>query len=183
MTELSLPEAFDCLGVVPEAGLVQARRAYQERRSLYAEDTLASYALLDPEMRRRCLERIEAAYRRVLQELSGTAGKLLTLRPPTEPSPVTEESAAPVDPARSPGLFLKRARERAGISIEEIARHTKVGTMKLAGIENERLDILPAPVYLRGFIVQYARLVGLPDPAQIAECYLQHCRERGELAS
>ena len=186
MTELSLPEAFDCLGVVPEAGLVQARRAYQERRSLYAEDALASYALLDPEARRRCLERIEAAYRRVLQELTGAAGKLVSLRPPTETTeapPAAGESESSVDPVRTPGLYLKQARERAGLSLDEIARHTKVGTMKLAGIESERLDLLPAPVYLRGFVMQYARLVGLPDPARIAECYLNHCREAGERPS
>lgn len=174
MSELSLREAFDCLGVAPEAGLVQVRRAYQERLTLYGEDALASYSLLEPEERRDRLERIEAAYRKVVRELNGASGAVVALtRPAATTAPV--EEAAPVDPARSPGVFLQRARVRAGVSLQEIARRTKLGTMKLTNIEEERFDQLPAPVYLRGFVDQYARLVGLPDPARIAELYVERC--------
>lgn len=179
MSELSLREAFDCLGVVPEAGLVQIRRAYQERLSLYGEDALASYSLLDPELRRQRLERIEAAYRRVVREQKGSAGAVVPLTRSAATAAPAEETE-PVDPARSPGLFLQRARERAGVSLQEIARRTKLGTMKLASIEEERFDVLPAPVYLRGFVDQYARLVGLPDPRRIAELYVERCCQMQE---
>ena len=89
-------------------------------------------------------------------------------------------AAAPEDPdlADSPGLLLRRSREQAGISLKEIAQRTKIGTLKLEYIEAERFEYLPAPVYLRGFVTQYAQLIGLPDPEAISRCYLEKYRQK-----
>jgi flagellar biosynthesis protein FlhG len=69
------------------------------------------------------------------------------------------------------GADLKRFRESRGIALREIAAQSKVGVRYLEYIETERLEVLPAPVYLRGFLQEYAKVVGL-DPRRTAECYL-----------
>jgi flagellar biosynthesis protein FlhG len=73
------------------------------------------------------------------------------------------------DPVTGPDL--KRFRESRGISLREIATASKVGIRYLEYIEAERKDVLPAAVYLRGFIQEYARVVGL-DPRHTAESYV-----------
>ena len=69
------------------------------------------------------------------------------------------------------GADLKRFRESRGIALRDIATASKVGVRYLEYIEAERLEVLPAPVYLRGFVQEYARVVGL-DPRPTADSYL-----------
>jgi len=180
MCETSLRADCEFLGVDPADGLLRVRQAYRELQDIYAEDALASYALFEPEVRQNRLEQIEAVYRRVLRQLQDGRGTVVTLHPPPERAAAPNEEAAAVDPESAPGDFLKRARQRAGLSLEDIARRTKIGTLKLGAIESERFDLLPASVYLRGFIEQYARLVGLSDPRRIVESYLGLFRRKVE---
>ena len=63
------------------------------------------------------------------------------------------------------GADLKRIREARGISLRDIALQSKIGMRILEYIEEDRLPYLPAPVYLRGFLQEYARAVGL-DPRE-----------------
>ena len=76
------------------------------------------------------------------------------------------------------GADLKRFRESRGISLRDIATASKVGIRYLEYIEAERMEVLPAPVYLRGFVQEYARVVGL-DPRQTAESYAR--ADRGSM--
>ena len=39
-------------------------------------------------------------------------------------------------------------------------------------IENERFELLPAEPYLKGYLLEYARALDLPDIADLAKCYL-----------
>ncbi len=75
------------------------------------------------------------------------------------------------------GLTLKQFRSQRGISLREIADTTKIGLRYLEYIEGDRHSSLPAAVYLRGFLQEYAKAVGL-DPRQTAEAYLAHCGKR-----
>ena len=47
--------------------------------------------------------------------------------------------------------------------------------MHLRAIEEEDLDALPAPVYVRGFLQQIARALKL-DPTQVTKTYLKRVR-------
>jgi curved DNA-binding protein CbpA len=78
------------------------------------------------------------------------------------PEPVTGES-------------LKKAREERRVSLHEIAGATKIGVRFLEYIEADRHADLPAVVYIRGFVQQYARYIGL-EPRQTAESYLKRVR-------
>jgi len=75
------------------------------------------------------------------------------------------------------GEVLKRIRETRGVSLRQIANVSKVGVRYFEYIEQDRFGYLPAPVYLRGFLQEYARMVGL-DPRRITESYLSRMGRR-----
>lgn len=80
------------------------------------------------------------------------------------------------------GPRLRRARLARGLEIEDVAGITKVNPTYLRFLEDERFDDLPAVVYVRGFVVAYARLLGL-DPSRVAPSYVLRCEEhRGQQA-
>ena len=74
------------------------------------------------------------------------------------------------------GPRLRRARLQRGIELDQIADVTKVSPALLRGIEEEAYDELPAPVYVRGFLVAYARAIGL-DSSQVAASYMARLDE------
>jgi cytoskeleton protein RodZ len=59
------------------------------------------------------------------------------------------------------GDELRREREIRGISLKEIADATKISKRFLEAIERNDHKTLPAPVFTRGFVREYARYLGL----------------------
>jgi len=59
------------------------------------------------------------------------------------------------------GEELRREREIRGISLKEISDATKISKRFLEAIENNDHRTLPAPVFTRGFVREYARYLGL----------------------
>jgi transcriptional regulator with XRE-family HTH domain len=59
------------------------------------------------------------------------------------------------------GEELQREREIRGISLKEIADSTKISKRFLEAIERNDHKTLPAPVFTRGFVREYARYLGL----------------------
>ena len=59
------------------------------------------------------------------------------------------------------GEELRREREIRGISLKEIADATKISKRFLEAIERNDHRTLPAPVFTRGFVREYARYLGL----------------------
>jgi cytoskeleton protein RodZ len=74
-------------------------------------------------------------------------------------------SAEPVEPERpvSPGARLREARETQGLSLADVARHLKLSQRQVEALERDNFAALPGPVFVRGFMRNYARLVAL-DP-------------------
>jgi hypothetical protein len=61
------------------------------------------------------------------------------------------------------GDWLREARLRKGLSFADIERDTRINRHYLEALEAEHFEVLPAPVYARGFLRSYARALGL-DP-------------------
>src|SRR5262245_12454989 len=59
------------------------------------------------------------------------------------------------------GEELRREREIRGISLKEISDDTKISKRFLEAIEKNDHKTLPAPVFTRGFVREYARYLGL----------------------
>ena len=64
------------------------------------------------------------------------------------------------------GSYLRQLRQQRGVSLEEIARATRVAHRYLEAVESENHALLPAPVFTRGFIRAYCQALGVaPDEA------------------
>jgi cytoskeleton protein RodZ len=80
-------------------------------------------------------------------------------------NPVPEHQ--PQVPA-SAGAQLRAYRESAQLTVDDVAHHLKLARRQVLAIENDELDALPGPTFVRGFIRNYARLLRV-DPAPLLE--------------
>ena len=58
-------------------------------------------------------------------------------------------------------------RQTNGISLEEIARNTKLKVTTLKAIEEANFDVLPGGIYNISYIRQYARAIGADESALV----------------
>ena len=65
------------------------------------------------------------------------------------------------EPDRGCGARLRKAREAAGLRLEDVAAQLKMPVRVVESLENEDWDRLGAPVFVRGQLRSYSRLVGL----------------------
>lgn len=62
---------------------------------------------------------------------------------------------------REIGTMLREERERRGLVLEDIAQQTRISLSSLQGIESGSSELLPHPVYAKGFIKVYAQFLGM----------------------
>lgn len=77
---------------------------------------------------------------------------------------------APIDATPAPplGETLQLARERKGVDLYRAERDTKIRLRYLSALEDGAYEDLPAPVYTKGFLRNYAIYLGL-DPEEVLE--------------
>jgi cytoskeletal protein RodZ len=66
------------------------------------------------------------------------------------------------------GQYLRRQREARRMSLEEVARATRVPLASMERIEAGQFDELPGEVFVRGFLRSYARAVDIPGDEVLA---------------
>lgn len=74
------------------------------------------------------------------------------------------------------GAYFKKIRSYKNINLEQLSRETRISRSYLAAIEADDFEALPAPVFLRGFVIQLARLLGL-DENRAATSYLSRVKK------
>lgn len=89
--------------------------------------------------------------------------------------PVREE--APAAP-KGFGAVLRAAREAEGISVGDMAVQCRLAVTQIRALEEERLENLPEPVYVRAFIRGYAHALKI-DPTPLVDDYMMRCGRRG----
>jgi flagellar biosynthesis protein FlhG len=196
----SPPTYYERLGVPRGASDEEIRRAHKRQREIYAEGGLSTVGLftseelarehalldeahdvlLDPPRRRaydvsifpdhQAGPRAASPADRVLD--AAIAAELVALQAQVakELGPDTEFS----------GALLRRVRESRGIDLREIAHRTKISAAHLEALEEETFEQLPPLVYVRGFLVEVAKILRL-DPSQVARTYLRRAKELLEL--
>jgi cytoskeleton protein RodZ len=100
------------------------------------------------------------------------AGTRLENRPP----PWGKGDSEPV----SFGTWLRRQREMRGVELRDIAERTKISLRYLEAMEEDRFDILPAPIFAKGFLREYARHVGLSPDEVVNHFLAAHEPQAGE---
>ncbi len=56
-----------------------------------------------------------------------------------------------------------------GVSLEEIAETTKIGTRLLKALEEEQFDLLPGGIFNKGFVRAYAKYLGMDEEQAVAD--------------
>ncbi len=194
---------YEILGVARHVGSGQIQAAYRFARSLYTGESTPTYGLLDSEERGRMLALVEEAYAALSNpsvrrdydlRMQGRAGDprpaeatpvllppapMPATRPAPPPRPVQIPDAAP--PPRIPevvnGPALRLLRESCGLSIEQIAALSKVGSRFLMALEEDNHKALPGRVFARGFLIEYARALRVSE-SDLVERYLRHWNGR-----
>jgi len=67
-------------------------------------------------------------------------------------------------------------RKISGISLEEIARDTKLRVTTLKAIEDANFEVLPGGIYNISYIRQYARAIGA-DEGSLVRLYQALCQD------
>ena len=62
------------------------------------------------------------------------------------------------------GAALRKVREARGIELGDIAQRSKISERYLRALEDERFAEMPAVVYVRGYVMEYARALRLDAP-------------------
>ena len=160
----------------------QIEQAYELAKKTYGDNSLATYSLFDSEERKEIIRKIHLAYETLSDEnrRSQYDQDVLGLVAPGKPTPPVSEpvKTAPVVAASDPskasaetfepveiksltGVQLRQIRERRGIPLQEIANKTRINITYFEFLEKNQFRSLPPPVYLRSYVVQYARFLGL----------------------
>lgn len=90
----------------------------------------------------------------------------------TTETPAPASQAAPRRANSWDGQTLRAAREKSGLSVQEISSRTKINIAILKALEEERFEEAPkARVYVRGFVRCMAEEIGI-DPEAVAKSYV-----------
>ncbi|GMU41929.1 MAG: hypothetical protein AMXMBFR23_27950 [Chloroflexota bacterium] len=76
-----------------------------------------------------------------------------------------EQAAARSERAVEMGRLLRERRLARGLSLGDAEHTTRINRLYLEALEGARFEVIPAPVYARGFMRSYARYLGL-DPEE-----------------
>jgi flagellar biosynthesis protein FlhG len=184
------PESHhDLLEVERGATEEEVRRAYKRSREVYADGSLATYGLFEPAEIAALRARLDEAHDVLLDPARRRPYELSAFPPSAEhDAPLSAVSASdeplPPPPDITPdtaftGAILRAVRESQGVRLDEISGRTKVGIGYLVAIEADDFDALPAPVYVRGFVGELAKFLGLDAP-HVARTYVRRLRRAGE---
>lgn len=70
------------------------------------------------------------------------------------------------------GSIIQKVRMYKNISLEQLSEETRISRSYIGAIESNAYESLPAPVFVRGFVVQISRCLGLDDNL-VAKTYMQ----------
>ena len=183
---------YEILEISPKATEEEVRVAYEKLHLIYTPTSPGITVLFTPEEVKEIHDKVEEAYR-VLRDPRTQRDYDLMLRGegamPAAPPPsatVTHRilSSKEIKEALGDaeitwsGKQLRNIRQHLSLDFDEVAAQTKVGKHNLKAIEEEDIEALPAPVYLKGFLRTYAKALGL-DPHRVTEDYLEGIKWKG----
>lgn len=183
----------------------EVSKAYERAKSTYSGENPAIYTIFTDGEARELLSLIEEAYsilgnktlRNIYdQRLLGntktnpedltydsilSASKLIFNEPKNETKKISFEKNESFEKEISDnhnwtGPFLKKIREYKGISIEKLSEIIKVNPYYIKAIELEDAANLPAAVFVRGYVSQIAKELGLV-PKLVADSYMNNFKK------
>ncbi len=74
------------------------------------------------------------------------------------------------------GAFLQKVRKYKNISLDDVSKFSKVSKTNILAVEEEDFQNLPAKVFIRGFVIQICKLLGI-EPVSFSKEYLKSLDE------
>jgi DnaJ-class molecular chaperone len=184
---------YEILEVNPTATAKEIQRAYEHAKETFHADSMAVYSLFSEEEVEEIQKAIEEAFQVLMDETLRksydqshfqTVGGQLPQKPSELPGGSKEKKPSlsftglsfNVEGGPYRGKVLKQIREKMGIELQAISKETKINIKILEFIEEEVSEKLPALVYLKGFLKNYAQSLGL-DPQRVIEEYIHSLEE------
>lgn len=197
---------YDILEVSPHSPQQEITTAYERARSTYTGENPAIYTMFSADEARQMLQMVEEAYsvlgnktlRSIYDEKIGkgrspselsyeslkTESKIILNEPSGKKS-----SEAKVEYKKNPefeaeylswtewsGSEIKRVREYKNISIETMSKVTKINSYYIDAVEKMDTENLPAPVFVRGYVSQISKMLGVPEKT-VCNSYFQKFKE------
>ena len=167
---------FELMELSPEASLDQIRRRYRYLKTLYAGDSIEISALHDDfsqELLADYLDRLDRAFEKLnaLREKNKAVAATVVRN---EPDPELQGWIAQID--CFDGAALRAVRERLAVDLQAIFTVTRIQPRFLEDIEAEAFGSFPAEVYLRSYLIEYSRFLGL-EIQRVLKDYLPRYRE------
>lgn len=176
---------YELLEISPDASPEHVAKAYALAKRHFGGASLGSYSLFDSAERAEILARLEEAWRTLSDRDRRARYDRDVLGRATPGDAAASARSAPIPaPAAGPpltitdvtGSALRARRESIGVPLQEIARNTRISIAYLQFIEEDHIKGLPHDAYLRGYLVQYAKALGL-DPHTVADGYIRHAKQ------
>ncbi|MCB0417739.1 MAG: helix-turn-helix domain-containing protein [Bdellovibrionales bacterium] len=191
---------YELLKVSPTASVPEIIQAYHQAKAAFTQGSIATYSLFSDEEAQEMLTKLEEAYltltnlekRQVYDARIGRGLIVMDDSPSFSELDLRKKArdaagAKDTDPNKAgipisrdvetldhvDGPILQRAREKIGLTVEEAARITKIPGRYIGAVERDEFNVLPARVYLQGFITNLANLYRL-EPKSTVTLYFQH---------
>lgn len=193
---------YEVLELTANAPQHEVTTAYERARTTYSGENPAIYTIFSEQEARELLVVIEEAYQvlgnKILRNiydqrlLSGRSSlNDLTYASIVEASKQAFPEAKPEKPAAAVykkdeafekevesredwnGEWLKKVREYKQISTQRMSEITKINSYYVTALEGMDPGNLPAVVFVRGYVVQIAKALGLNDK-KVADSYMKN---------
>jgi curved DNA-binding protein CbpA len=197
---------YDILEVSPHCAQHEVTVAYEKAKLTYSGDNPAIYTIFSDEEARDLLKLVEEAYsvlgNKTLRSLyDEKLGQLTFSKESVSFAALTAQSKAtyPEMPAKTAntrieyqidatfeneikaqeewnGGFLTKVREYKKIPVPRMSEITKISAYYINAIEREDSKNLPASVFIRGYVGQIAKVLGL-DEKKVCDSYMKAFKE------
>lgn len=192
---------YEVLEIKPEAQQHEITTAYERARYTYSTDNPAIYTIFSANEAREFLSLVEEAYavlgNKTLRNLydeklfSGQSVKndisySNLLKQSKQPAPefkrrsFKHEYKIDADKEKKyaaitdwNGPLLKEVREYKSYSFDQLCDVTKITSFYINALEQMQSENLPAPVFVRGYVQQLARIFGLNEKI-VADSYMKN---------
>lgn len=203
--ETSRYNYYDILEVSPHCQQHEVTFAYEKAKSTYSGENPAIYTIFSEVEARDLLKLVEEAYavlgNKTLRALydeklgqSGVRGEDLsfealkaqskTLMPEAPKKPIGkiefkvdanfEKEIS--EQTNWTGDFIKKIREYKNIPLERMSDTTKISAYYINSVEKMDRKNLPAPVFVRGYVAQISKVLGL-DERKVCDSYMKNFKE------
>ncbi len=170
---------YEVLDLEPTASNEEIQLSFARLRKTYDTDSLAVYSILSEEEREYMAARIEEAYKTLIDKekrdeydnsiginsfnakkgtkiLKFVSAKTEKNQLNIEDKPEDKDNPDPLDQD-----FLKKLREKKGISLIDISESTNIRIQFLEALENGNYCELPGRAYAMGFLREFVKYLGI----------------------